>query len=199
MAGCCQRCLGGRCEPHQFCRPAFSLVSGCSPMPTNTVSYLFRILPVSFFHSTPYNNNAYSGATRRATPTVSDATTGSSSLRGEWPGGAHAACWRSERKRVWSREGGLIESRAWSQTPSCSRAQLDFTVVLTSQLSTPGRPAPRPAAAAGRPARVCGGRAYYIVLSSTKEYSQHSQFIKDKRLHVNTRNIQRQLYPCTAT
>ena len=31
-------------------------------------------------------------------------------------------------------------------------------------------------------------------------YSQsQSQFIKDKRLHVNTRNIQRQLYPCTAT
>ena len=36
------------------------------------------------------------------------------------------------------------------------------------------------------------------VHSYIKTQSQ-SQFIKDKRLHVNTRNIQRQLYPCTAT
>ena len=59
---------------------------------------------------------------------------------------------------------------------------------------------------------ACGGHAAQAVLArgraaaadrdqdivSSQSQSQ-SQFIKDKRIHVNTRNIQRQLYPCTAT
>ena len=42
--------------------------------------------------------------------------------------------------------------------------------------------------------RAAGGVSTSISVSQSQ-----SQFIKDKRLHVNTRNIQRQLYPCTAT
>ena len=52
-----------------------------------------------------------------------------------------------------------------------------------------------------RAARVpTQARAPRIYIYTIPVQSQsHSQFIKDKRLHVNTRNIQRQLYPCTAT
>ena len=43
----------------------------------------------------------------------------------------------------------------------------------------------------------CGLRTFTVARVMIK--ITQSQFIKDKRLHVNTRNIQRQLYPCTAT
>ena len=57
----------------------------------------------------------------------------------------------------------------------------------------------RPKKFHGGPKNPWGGDPSLDVGGIQSQSQSQSQFIKDKRLHVNTRNIQRQLYPCTAT